>query len=73
MNKEYLYKLERLVAQVVSSRSFTAEARVHARFTSCGVCGGQHGTWARVFSDFFGFPCHCLSTMALHTHIPPGV
>jgi hypothetical protein len=32
------------MAQAVSRRSVTAEARVHARGSSCEFCGGQSGT-----------------------------
>jgi hypothetical protein len=31
------------MAQEVSRRPLTAEARVHARVSSCGICGGQSG------------------------------
>jgi hypothetical protein len=29
------------MAQAVSRRPLTAEDRVHARVSSCGICGGQ--------------------------------
>jgi hypothetical protein len=32
------------MAQVVSRRPLTAEARVRARVNPCGICGGQSGT-----------------------------
>jgi hypothetical protein len=32
------------MAQVVSRRPLTAEARVRSRVNSCGICGGQSGT-----------------------------
>jgi hypothetical protein len=32
------------MAQAVSRRPPTAEARVRSRFSPCGVCGGQSGT-----------------------------
>jgi hypothetical protein len=32
------------MAQAVSSRSPTAEARVRSRVSPCGICGGQSGT-----------------------------
>jgi hypothetical protein len=32
------------MAQVVSRRSLTAEARVRTRVNSCEICGGQSGT-----------------------------
>jgi hypothetical protein len=36
--------LGRAMAQVVSRRPLTAEARVHARVNPCGIYGGQSGT-----------------------------
>jgi hypothetical protein len=32
------------MAQAVSRRPLTAEARVRSRVSQCGVCGGQSGT-----------------------------
>jgi hypothetical protein len=32
------------MAQAVSRRSLTAEARIQFRFSQCGTCGGQSGT-----------------------------
>jgi hypothetical protein len=32
------------MAQVVSRRPLTAEARVRARVNPCGICGGKGGT-----------------------------
>jgi hypothetical protein len=32
------------MAQAVSRRSFTTEARVRSRISQCGICGGQSGT-----------------------------
>jgi hypothetical protein len=34
----------RAMAQAVSRRPLTAEARVRSRVSPCGVCGGQSGT-----------------------------
>jgi hypothetical protein len=34
----------RAMAQVVSHRPLSTEARVHARVNPCGICGGQSGT-----------------------------
>jgi hypothetical protein len=34
----------RAMAQDVSRRPLTAEARVRARINPCGICGGQNGT-----------------------------
>ena len=32
------------MAQAVSRRPFTAEARVRSQVSPCGICGGQSGT-----------------------------
>jgi hypothetical protein len=37
------------IAQAVSRRLRTAAARVLAQIKSCGICGGQSGTWARFY------------------------
>jgi hypothetical protein len=34
----------RAMAQAVSRRPLTAEARVRFRFSPCDICGGQSGT-----------------------------
>jgi hypothetical protein len=44
------------MAQAVSRRPLTAEARVRARVNPCGICGGQKWHWDRFFSEYFGFP-----------------
>jgi hypothetical protein len=36
-------KLGRAMAQAVSRRPPTAEARVRSRVSPCGICGGQSG------------------------------
>jgi hypothetical protein len=36
--------VDRAMAQAVSRRPLTAEARVHARVNPCGICRGQSGT-----------------------------
>jgi hypothetical protein len=48
--------LGRAVAQAVRRWLPTAAARVRVQ-AACGVCGGQSGTGAGVFSEYFGFPC----------------
>jgi hypothetical protein len=62
------------MAQAVSRWPLTAEARVLARVFPCGICGGQSGT-GQVFSEYFGFPCKCHSTVAPYSSItaPWGV
>jgi hypothetical protein len=44
----------RAMAQMASCRPFTAEARVLAWVSPCGIYGGQSGT--EVFSEFLCFP-----------------
>jgi hypothetical protein len=42
----------RVMAQALSCRPLTAEARVRPR----RICGGQNGTETVFFSELFGFP-----------------
>jgi hypothetical protein len=49
------------MAQAVSRRLLTEEARIRAQAISCGICGGKSGTGTLVFL------CQCHSTMAVHT------
>jgi hypothetical protein len=53
------------MAQAVSRRPLTAEARVQSRVSPCGLCGGQSG----IGTDFFPpstsvSPCQFHSTRA---------
>jgi hypothetical protein len=59
--------LGRAMAQTVSRRPLTAEARFAPR-----ICGAQSCSGTGLFSEFFSFPCQCHSTVDLHTHISPG-
>jgi hypothetical protein len=54
----------RAMAQAVSRRSLTAEARVRSRVSPCGVCGGQSDTGTGFFSELSVFPCQFHSTGA---------
>jgi hypothetical protein len=63
----------RAIAQVVSRRPFTAEARVRALVSPCGVYGGKNGTGTCFSSSRSVFPCQYHSTVALHTHIIWGM
>jgi hypothetical protein len=57
--------LGRAMAQIVSRRPLTAEARVNP----CGICGGQNGTGAGLSPSSSVFACQYLSTVALKTRI----
>jgi hypothetical protein len=61
------------MAQVVSSRLLTAEARVRARVNQCGICGGQSGTGTGFSPSSSVFPCRYNSIVALQTHIIRGM
>jgi hypothetical protein len=56
------------MAQAVSRRPLTAEARV----SPCGICGGQSDTGTGLSPNSLAFPCRYHSTVPLHTHILPG-
>jgi hypothetical protein len=45
------------MAQAVSRRSLTAEARVRARVNPLGICGAQTGTGTGFSLSSSGFPC----------------
>jgi hypothetical protein len=52
------------MAQAVSRRPPTVEARVLSRVGSCGICGGQSGTGAGFSPSSSVFPCQFRSTGA---------
>jgi hypothetical protein len=52
------------MAQVVSRRPATAEARVRCRVSPCGICGGQSGTGTGFSPISSVFPCQFHSTGA---------
>jgi hypothetical protein len=52
------------MAQAVSRRPPTAEARVRSRFSPCGICGVQSGTGTDFSPSTSVFPCQFHSTGA---------
>jgi hypothetical protein len=54
----------RVMAQAVSRRPLTAEARVRSRVSPCGVCGEQSGTRTGFSPKLSVFPCQFHSTGA---------
>jgi hypothetical protein len=62
----------RAIAQVVSGRPFTAEARVRARVNPCGICGGQSDTGTGFSPSSWGFPCQYIIPPSLFKLISSG-
>jgi hypothetical protein len=62
----------RAMAQVVSRRSLTAEARVRAWVNPCGICGGQSGTGTGFSPSSSVFPCHYVIPPSLYKLISSG-
>jgi hypothetical protein len=60
------------MAEVVSSRPLTTEARVHARVNPCGICGGQSGTGIGFSLSFSVFPCQYIIPPSLSKLISSG-
>jgi hypothetical protein len=50
------------MAQAVSRRPPTAEARFRSRISPCGICGGQSGTGSGFSRSASVFPCQFHST-----------
>jgi hypothetical protein len=61
------------MAQVISRRPLTENARVRARVNPCGICGGQSGTGTGFSPISSVLPCQYHSTVALQTHIICGM
>jgi len=64
-----MLKPGRAMAQAVSRRPLTAEARVRARVSPCGICGGQSGTGTGFSPSSSVFPCQYHSTVAPYSSI----
>jgi hypothetical protein len=60
------------MAQVVSSRPLTAEARVRAQVKACGICGGQSGTGTGFSPSSSAFPCQYIILPSLSRLISSG-
>jgi hypothetical protein len=52
------------MAQAVSRRPLTAEARVRSWVGTCGICGGHSGTGTGFSPSTSVFPCQFNSTVA---------
>jgi hypothetical protein len=52
------------MAQAVSRRPLTAEARVRSRVSPCGICDGQSGTGTGYSPSTSVFPCQFHSARA---------
>ena len=48
------------MAQAVSRRPPTSEARVRSRASPCGIFGGQSGTGTGFSPEYFGFPVNSI-------------
>jgi hypothetical protein len=62
----------RAMANAVGCRALAAEAWFRALVSPREICGGQSGTGTGFSGSFWGFPCRCHSTVALHTHVSRG-
>jgi hypothetical protein len=59
----------RTVAQGLSCRPLSAESRVLAQVSHCGICGGQSGIESGFTSSYLVFTCKYYFTVALHSYI----
>jgi hypothetical protein len=57
------------MAQEVSHQPLTAEARVRARVSPCGICGGQSGTGADFSLSPSIFPSISFQHCSPHSYI----
>jgi hypothetical protein len=61
------------MAQAVSRRPVTSEARVRAQVIPCGICGVHSGTGTGLFPSSSVFLSQYHSAVADHTHITWGM
>jgi hypothetical protein len=59
--------MDHAIAQDVSRRFCTAEARIFSRVISCGICDERSGTGTGFLRVFWSSPA-AYSTVAVHTH-----
>jgi hypothetical protein len=57
------------MAQAVSRRSVTAEARIRARSLYVGFVVDKVALGQALLRVILSFPCPCHFTVALHTHV----
>lgn len=70
--RRILFTLDCIMAQAVSRRPFTAEARIRSLVTPCVISGGQSDTVIRFSPSSFVVPCSYYFAVALYTHMSPG-
>jgi hypothetical protein len=68
----YYIHIGRAMALTVNLRPLSAEARVHARLSPYGICGGRSGTGTGFSPSSLVSPCQYHSTVALLTPVSPG-
>jgi hypothetical protein len=59
-------KQGRAMAQAVIRLPLTADTRLRARVRPYGICGGQSGTGASLYTSYLVLPCQYHSIVALH-------
>jgi hypothetical protein len=64
--------LGRAMAQVVSRCPLTAEARIRAWFSPCGMLREQSDTGTGFSLSYPDLPCQYHPTIVLHAHISSG-
>jgi hypothetical protein len=60
------------IAQAVSRRPLTAESRIRARVSPCGICGGQCGSRTGLSPSSTVLPCQYHFAVTLHVHTSAG-